>query len=136
MNNVVLAKYDLSNLIKYISKNPIPISDKDWGGADVLISSKKLSKKKSMEWLEAGKILVVTKYSKELSWLFMELRDIHYKHCIIDYASKYGFFGRLGDAAIHSIQKHGDNKDKMLNDVLSEALLMLEEIIPSQQLFN
>ena len=136
MLNINMAKHELSDLLSYMRSNRSLVSDNDWGGADVIISSKELSNQKLIDWHSSGKILVVTKYSRELSWLFIQLRDIYFKHNIIDYASKYSFFGRLGDAAICSIQKHGDDKDEMLNNVLSEAFLILDELIPKQQLYN
>ena len=63
-------------------------------------------------------------------------KDIYFKNNIIDYLSKYGFFCRLGDAAICCMQKHGDNKEKILNSVLSEAFIILEELMPGKEFYN
>ena len=136
MYNIALAKHELSELSHYMEQNSVPITDYEWGGADLIITSKEPSKEEVHSWHNKSHVYVVTKHSNDLSWLFIQLRDIYYKNNIIDYSSKYGFFCRLGDAAICCIQKHGDNKEKILNSVLFEAFIILEELVPERFVLN
>ena len=105
---------------KILSRDLAQLSEKtqEWGGADVIIS-RKLSKN-NLKWLGDENIiismqettpkkrLVVTKYSKELSWLFYQLRDLYSGK--IDYISKYDFYGILAQTAIDYIK---NNKNKV-----------------------
>ena len=105
---------------KILSRDLAQLSEKtqEWGGADVIIS-RKLSKN-NLKWLgdeniiismqetNPKKRLVVTKYSKELSWLFYQLRDLFSSK--IDYISKYDFYGILAQTAIDYIN---NNKNKI-----------------------
>lgn len=82
---------------------------REWGGADVVISRRMTPSIKA--WLGNQNVVisfqnsvpkkrvVITKYSKELSWLFYQLRDFFYFK--VDYISKYDFFGLLAQAAIN-----------------------------------
>jgi len=89
----------------------------EWGGADVMIRSEVDSN--DAEWIKNQPIvispqetdpmrrIVVTEYSLQLSWLFIELREAFSEQ--IDYASKYDFYGSLAQAAIdHISQSEGD----------------------------
>ena len=136
MNNITMAKHDLSKLTKDIINDKIIVSNYEWGGADLFITSKDPSKEELSRLYNNSYVYVVTKHSNELSWLIVQLRDIYFKNNIIDYLSKYGFFCRLGDAAICCMQKHGDNKEKILNSVLSEAFIILEELMPGKEFYN
>jgi hypothetical protein len=91
----------------------------EWGGADVIISD--VVNDEIKNWLDEQPIVisyqntvpikrvVITKYSKELSWLFYQLRDIFNEK--IDYSSKYDFFGLLAQSAIDYLDINKDNAD-------------------------
>jgi len=79
-----------------------------WGGADVVIHRRMTPSIK--KWLEDQPLVisfqkytprkraVITPYAKELSWLFIQLRDIYWNQ--IDYISKYDFFALLAQSAL------------------------------------
>lgn len=103
----------------------------EWGGADVIIRTN--INRNVSEWLADNPLVigsqengshrraVITKYSKELSWLFYQLRDVFSGY--IDYSSKYDFFGLLADSAnsfIHANNENADSKS-LLKAVLKSA---------------
>ena len=104
---------------------------KEWGGTDVIIKSK--LDENSKKWLgdkryvislqntEPRRRAVVTEYSKELSWLFYQLRDLFSGK--IDYISKYDFYGLLAQSAIDYLANNGDQQDAkgLLIEVLNTA---------------
>jgi len=97
-------------------------SAKEWGGADVIISSHLSEDVK--KWLgdqsvvisfqesEPRRRAVITEFSKELSWLFDQLKNIFADR--IDYTSKYDFYGLLAQSAIDYLKKNEENKDVKL----------------------
>ena len=99
-----------------------------WGGADVIINTRLLKKHK--EWLgdqpmvvspqmtEPKRRIVVSKYAIELSWLFIQLRDLYRGR--IDYISKYDFYGELAQTAINIIE---------ISDGNYELSYLLHEVI-------
>ena len=92
-----------------------------WGGADVVISAHPAPAKSGEGFYPAPRF-VVTPHVAELSWLFESLRDAFTS--VIDYQSKYEFYGRLADAADrHAAGSVGD----MLAGVLGEARVMAGE---------
>lgn len=103
-------------------------SVKEWGGADVIICRQLENSIK--EWLgdqsmvfalqetEPKRRAIITEYSKELSWLFYQLRDI--LSAKIDYISKHDFYGVLAQTAIDYIEK---NKEKLKCDQLMYSVL-------------
>jgi hypothetical protein len=99
----------------------------NWGGADVVIAPA------SIENVTAGGFYpeprtVVTQFSREVSWLFEQLRDVFAP--LLDGDSKIEFYGRLAYAA-RSYQRHvngGEDAKDILRAVLYEAVLMLEEM--------
>jgi len=108
----------------------------DWAGADVII--KKSTNPELEEWaLKGGLVLgfqnkapkrrlVITKYSKELSWLFEQLKHV-FSHKI-DYASKYDFYGSLAESAINYLNtKEGDEdlRDLLLTVIATAKGLVL-----------
>jgi hypothetical protein len=118
MEKNILTK--LNNLEKAIKTEDITqkASDtKEWGGADVIIS--KTMNKQIQEWLESGSIVisfqdtapkrraVITEYSKELSWLFEQLKNIFTGE--IDFISKYDFYGSLAQSAIDYLEASKGN---------------------------
>lgn len=94
-------------------------SIEEWGGADVIIKSHLDSDIE--KWLgnqplvisyqssEPRRRAVITKFYKELSWLFYQLRDIFSGN--IDYITKYDFYGLLAQSAIDYITLHGELQD-------------------------
>ena len=75
---------------------------------------------------------VVTKYDKELSWLFYKLVDIFlFKQKLLDTSSKIEFFGRLANAAnlyISRLKKSSENCEGLLKNVLNEAFDILDQM--------
>ena len=102
----------------------------NFSGADVIISSKMNSRLKefindtpfivnldSQDFVEEKHRVIITKYSKELSWLFFKLRDIFKDK--IDFSNKFQFYGILAEAAKNKLQK---NPNCSLNDLLRSVL--------------
>ena len=81
------------------------------------------------DWLDNDE-RIITPFSLELSWAIFKLRDIFYSKSLVNYVSKYEFFGRLGDAANRYHQKYGPgNVDDLLAAVSKEAHAMLKEML-------
>jgi hypothetical protein len=113
-----------------IKAGPIPQSPQYWIGADVQIVQKIEDEKRKPDFYPRNRVLV-TPYAGEFSWLFEQLRDVFYATRAIDYTSKEEFFGRLANAALRHIQKHGAEEltpKPILLAVLSEAFRILEEL--------
>ena len=101
-----------------------------WGGADVVIGASPPPESKG--WWSNNDISIVTPYCKDLSWLFIELRDIFYETPLIDYLNKYEFFGRLADSASKYMESVDDgigNREVLLLAVHNEAEIILKEIL-------
>ena len=101
-----------------------------WGGADVVIGASPPPESKG--WWSNNDISIVTPYCKELSWLFIELRDIFYETPLIDYLNKYEFFGRLADSASKYMESVDDgigNREVLLLAVHNEAEIILKEML-------
>jgi hypothetical protein len=97
-----------------------------WQGADVVILKKAPAPSEGN--FSPDPRFVETKFVKELSWLFEQLRDIFWK------SEGYGawkeeFFGRLGNVAtkFQSVCPEGTAKG-LLTAVIEEASTMAEEI--------
>lgn len=106
----------------------------EWGGADVIISKEMTPEIE--RWLGDQNIVisfqstapmkraVITKYSRELSGLFIQLGDIFLDD--LDFVSKYDFYGMLAQAAIDSLENNQDIKcNKLLLNVLDKAYIFL-----------
>jgi len=106
-----------------------------WGGADVLINTRLLKKHK--EWLGDQPLVlsfqptlpmrrvVITKYAVELTWLFIQLRNLYYER--IDSVSKYDFYGELAQKAIDVVNET-DNKcsvEELLFEVLRTSKIYI-----------
>ena len=67
-------------------------SVKVWRGAGLIVAPTEIDRQHL-----GGKVIVVTAFSQELSWLIYQLRNA----CapVIDYMTKYSFYPRLGDKA-------------------------------------
>jgi hypothetical protein len=112
----------LENIKHQIETTDITFEAKEvmeWGGADVIIKS--VLDADTEEWLreqplvinfqstEPRRRVVVTKYSKELSWLFYQLKELFSEE--IDYISKYDFYGLLAQSAIDYLTNNEETQD-------------------------
>ena len=119
---------ELKRLEKLFEKSPLPRANREWGGADVVISRKACPKETEEEFYPEPRY-VTTSYSFELSWLFERLRDAFYAEKRIDGCSKIEFFGRLANAANRCIQKSSVLTTHILcAAVLHEAFAIYEEM--------
>jgi hypothetical protein len=103
----------------------------EWGGADVIITSRLNDKIKnwqndnqftvSLQDTKPQRRVIITKYSKELSSLFYELRNIFLSE--MDHISKYDFYGLLAQSAIDYLETHKENVEcaPLLMAVLDKA---------------
>jgi len=113
------------------------VTTREWGGADVVICTeldeqlKKWVKESRFvirfQNIEPRRRVIITKYSKELSWLFNQLKCIFSEK--IDCISKYDFYGLLAQSAINYLK---DNKEKedmkaLLLVVLNTAKGLIQE---------
>ena len=102
---------------------------KDWGGADVIVAPKMTESLdrcidsqpevitgldyKDYGIIENRRRLVITRYSKELSWLIYELKAIF--SGFIDWSTKYEFYGLMAHQAQYKISI---DKDCSCEDLL------------------
>jgi hypothetical protein len=103
----------------------------EWAGADVIISSQLNDSIKewfgdqfmviSLQKTEPRRRAVITEFSKELSWLFYQLKDIFAEE--IDNMSKHDFYGMLAQASIDYLEKNQEDLkcDQLLYSVLKKA---------------
>lgn len=85
---------------------------KEFGGADVIVCQK-------APYTNTSKIIVETKYSKEISWLIEQLKLIYSKD--YDYISKYDFFATIANTANAYISTNGDkNIEEMMKSIIME----------------
>lgn len=126
MKSDILTKIeDLEHRIENTDISMEARSVKEWGGADVIIKGKLDAD--TDKWLgdqpdvisfqstEPRRRAIITEYSKELSWLFFQLKDLFSEK--IDYISKYDFYGLLAQSAIDYLNDNEENQD-------SEGLLI------------
>ena len=109
----------LNELRDSIKKNEVTKLSKStplFGGADISIVSKTPNINNDFY---GSPLFTITKYSKELSWLIYQLKDVFNDE--LDYMNKYPFYGRLAERANKSIELNGENLNKILTDVLDEA---------------
>ena len=104
--------------------------EKLFRGADItVVDENSPMKDEKIHWLDNDE-RIITPFSLELSWGIFKLRDIFYSKSLVNYVSKYEFFGRLGDAANQYHQKYGPgNVDDLLSEVSKEAHAMLKEML-------
>lgn len=114
---------DLIKLSQLIKEDKISKADREWGGADVIITNRQPELSKNNFYPEPR--YVVTKFSLELSWLFNQLKDIFSE--LIDGMTKIEFYGRLANAGISYTSHSNNNCKELLLSVLHEAFAMLEE---------
>jgi hypothetical protein len=116
---------ELDALSRRILKEPTP-SAQEWKGADVVITAQLPQKQDGGFYPEPR--YVVTPSAKQLSWLFIQLRNIFSD--LYDGASKIEFFGRLANAALRYQNRCEGNEKQydLLLAVLNEAYLILDDM--------
>ena len=69
--------------------------------------------------------LVVTQHAVELSWLFIQLRELYRDR--IDYISKYDFYGELAQKAIDIVKETDDkcSNRELLFEVLRTSKIYI-----------
>lgn len=99
-----------------------------WGGADIVITTIPPVPRTGDGFYPEPRY-VVTPFAFELSWLFECLRDCFAG--MIDYVSKYEFYGRLADAA----ERYGSDRSVehqtssgLLDAVICEARSMANQL--------
>ena len=132
MNKELIEKLDSLEL-KIESGNMVREANSiiEWAGADVIISSQLNDSIK--EWFgdqfmvinlqktEPRRRAVITEFSKELSWLFYQLKDIFAGE--LNYISKPVFYGMLAQTSIDYLEKNKEDVkcDQLLFSVLDKA---------------
>ena len=106
-------------------------SNNVWSGADVIITEQANDTHKawlgnqplviSFQQFDAMKRLVVTQHAVELSWLFIQLRELYSGR--IDHVSKYDFYGELAQKAIDIVNFTNDeiSYEELLLAVLRQS---------------
>ena len=124
-HNEVRMKDKIQELLRQVEAGSLGTAT-PWQGADVVILKKAPAPSEGNFYPDPR--FVETKYVKELSWLFEQLRDIFWN------SEGYGawkeeFFGRLGNVAtkFQSVCPEGSAKG-LLTAVIEEASIMAEEI--------
>ncbi len=122
---------DLENTVKTADILKLAEGTEEWGGADVVIAARMNNDLEewvgsqpmviSFQKMAPRRRLVLTRHSRELSWLFFRLKDIFYDR--IDYINKYDFYGILAQAALDHIEKISGKSDlkAMLLDILAAS---------------
>jgi hypothetical protein len=132
MNKELIEKLDSIEL-KIESRNIVKEANSimEWAGSDVIISSQLNDGIKewfgdqfaviTLEKTEPRRKAVITEFSKELSWLFYQLKDIFAGE--LNYISKPVFFGMLAQTSIDYLEKNKEDVkcDQLLFSVLDKA---------------
>ena len=132
MNKELIEKLDSLEL-KIESRNIVKEANSimEWAGSDVIISSQLNDSIKewfgdqfpeiTLEKTEPRRRAVITEFSKELSWLFYQLKDIFAGE--LNYISKPVFYGMLAQTSIDYLEKNKEDVkcDQLLFSVLDKA---------------
>ena len=132
MNKELIEKLDSLEL-KIKSRNIVKEANSimEWAGSDVIISSQLNDAIKewfgdqfaviTLEKTEPRRKAVITEFSKELSWLFYQLKDIFAEK--LNYISKPVFYGMLAQTSIDYLEKNKEDVkcDQLLFSVLDKA---------------
>ena len=114
-------------LAERIEKGDYPHNRRDFGGADVVITSE--TSKPTEGGFYPDPRYVVTPFSHELSWLFEEMRDMFAS--FLDGCNKIEFYGRLANMANRykkRLKGKKENEKDLLLAVLHETFAILEEM--------
>lgn len=115
--NVRRARAVLEMLENKIESGTIPQAVREWGGANVIISTKPLD----THYRE-----VITPHALEMSWVFTQLRDAF--SVMIGSCAKFEFYGRLAIAANTAVAAGRQSKSEVLRAVVESARGMLDEL--------
>ena len=132
MNKELIEKLDSLEL-KIESRNIVKEANSimEWAGSDVIISNQLNDAIKewfgdqfaviTLEKTEPRRKAVITEFSKELSWLFYQLKDIFSGE--LNYISKPVFFGMLAQTSIDYLEMNKEDVkcDQLLSSVLDKA---------------
>ena len=132
MNKELIEKLDSLEL-KIESRNIVKEANSimEWAGSDVIISNQLNDAIKewfgdqfaviTLEKTEPRRKAVITEFSKELSWLFYQLKDIFAGE--LNYISKPVFFGMLAQTSIDYLEMNKEDVkcDQLLFSVLDKA---------------
>lgn len=128
---ILKARARLLALAETIRTRNYPHDSREWGGADVVITSRQPKPTKGGFYPEPRH--VVTPFSREVSWLFEQMRDAFAP--FLDSCPKIEFYGRLANMANRYLRrlKGSDEVEKdLLLAVLHEAFSILEEMEDGQ----
>lgn len=121
MNTISIIDFKLNKLLKKILKYDFTkqISKKNrlFRGADIQVADDILSVDKKGNFY-GDDTYIITKYSKEVSWLIYQIRDIFNSGKLLNYINKYHFYGELAEAA-NSYIDHNKNQENCKNLLLS-----------------
>ena len=132
MNKELIEKLDSLEL-KIESRNIVKEANSimEWAGSDVIISSQLNDSIKewfgdqfseiTLEKTEPRRRAVITEFSKELSWLFYQLKDIFAGE--LNYISKPVFYGMLAQTSMDYLEKNKEDVkcDQLLFSALDKA---------------
>jgi hypothetical protein len=114
-------------LASRIDAGNYPHDAEEWGGAGVVVTSRQPKDSGNNFYPEPRN--VVTRFSREVSWLFAELRDAFAP--LLDGCNKVEFYGRLANMPSRykeSLNGAPEQARDLLLAVLHEAFAMLEEM--------
>jgi len=125
-NNTI--HHELLFLKEKIGNGIYPKSETLFKGADitVLLPDSKWINNKVHQF--DNDLRIVTPYAKELSALIYEIKEIAYKHDLIDWANKEYFFGEIGQAANNYFESN-DNGIGKSDELLLIVIYAVESFI-------
>ena len=120
--------HELLFLKEKIGNGIYPKSETLFKGADitVLLPDSKWINNKVHQF--DNDLRIVTPYAKELSGLIYEIKEIAYKHDLIDWANKEYFFGEIGQAANNYFESN-DNGIGKSDELLLIVIYVVETFI-------
>lgn len=114
----------LGDIGERLSTLPLPLADRLWGGAQVVILTPEASVDRDHS-AHPNDVWVVTPHALEVSWLFTEIAAVAHGHEQVDHLSKYEFYGNLAKAANTALAANPDiDAQSLCRAVLAEAKLM------------
>jgi mRNA interferase RelE/StbE len=119
----------LRQVESYLCSEPLPKAKENWGGADVVITSKAPKVNSESGGFYPDPRFVISRHASELSWLFEALRDAFYAENRLDSQTKVEFFGQLANAANRCLAQNADSSARELcAAVLHESFAIYEEM--------
>lgn len=117
---------ELLLLARYLSK-PRLHRDSEFGGAGILFTDQPREAQTSTFYSPPR--YVITTHFREVSWFIIGLRDIFYAEKMVNFFSKFEFFGRLGNAANRCLEENpGTGAHGLCAAVMHEAFAISEEM--------